>query len=225
MTKNRWWLIVAVLSAAALVACGDSTDNDDEDGAGSGGASGGDPDGGAGTASAGTGGTSGQAGTAGTAGTAPVAMPVPCGDIMCNPPPPSPLAGLGAMIPGGGAALPVAMACCIDDATEECGYTAMAGATCEPPATEDERCDSVDTTSFGALGMGFAAFGCCTQDNQCGVDGTTFGRGCVPNEEASSMLMALPLVGPFIANIGLIPEARACDDPGDGGVDESDAGN
>jgi hypothetical protein len=231
MIKNRWWWIVAMLSAAALVACGDSTDNDgdgpDDGGAGS---SGTGSDGGAGMNSAGTGGSSG---TAGTAGTAPVAMPVPCGDIMCNPPA-NPAAGLlmgaGGLLGGGGGAIPMGMACCIDEAAEECGYTAMAGGMCEPPATEDMRCDGIDTSGLQALAdmFGFGAlvgqafmggFGCCTDDNQCGVDGALFGRGCVANVEAMAMLGAIPLVGGAIE----VPVARSCDDPGDSGAHD-DAG-
>jgi hypothetical protein len=51
--------------------------------------------------------------------------------------------------------------------------------------------------------------GCCTPDNQCGLDGAIFGRGCVENSAAQAQLGAIPFLGTLI----MIPPARACDAP------------
>jgi hypothetical protein len=159
----------------------------------------------------------GKTGAAGT--TAPPVMtakPVPCGSKMCSAPA-SPLGMLGGAIPGlpaggaGGLGIPMAMACCLDEATGSCGLTATAGGMCEPPATRDMRCMGVDLGALAAL-AGNMGFGCCI-NNQCGVDGSAFGRGCVPAAEAKTMLAAQPLVGGLI----MVPAPRACD--GDTGND------
>lgn len=150
-------------------------------------------------------------GTAGTAATAetmvpPPPEPVPCGSVQCTPPT-SPLAGLGAAgIPGLGDLLPAAEACCLDEAAGACGVTAQ-GAACEALAEPDTRCPSIDAGAFGAL-LGNVGFGCCTEENLCGVDGAMFGRGCIENSQAGAELAAMG-IGGFLTP----PAAKGCDEP------------
>jgi hypothetical protein len=135
------------------------------------------------------------------------AEPVPCGSTMCQPPS-SPLAALGGAIPGLGAltsALPMPVACCLDSTAGTCGLAMTKGATCEPRATADTRCPSVDLGQFMAI-AGNMGFGCCTSDNLCGIDGSVFGRGCIEDAEAGAMLQSAGLGG-FI----MVPDARQCD--------------
>jgi hypothetical protein len=193
--------LALVLSAGA---CGKYNPNlpdyvDDEEGGAGGRRAGG---------SGGRGGAGGRAAAAGRGGTAAPAPTVRCGDTQC----PAPMNLLAALpIPTG---LPAPVACCIED-TEQCGTAAMQGATCEPPATPDPRCPDVDLGAlarFGGMGMGAeqAMLGCCI-DNQCGLNGALFGRGCIENDEAGATLAAVPFVGSFIA----VPPARACDEASD----------
>jgi hypothetical protein len=235
--KNRIWLAaVLALSAMTLGACGG---DDEETPAGGSGGSGGSDDGGAGTTggSGGTGGTGGS--TGGTGGGAPMAMPIMCGSMTCTPPT-NPLGALAGMFGGGAAALPMAYACCLEN--DECGYAMAANATgdaCNEPAENDDRCADF-MLDLGALAPGGAAdagggglpaveggFGCCTEDDQCGVDGSLFGGGCQENSAARMQLTRdIPLFGAVIA--AGIPAPKACDAPlpdagGDGDGDE-DAG-
>lgn len=141
-------------------------------------------------------------------------MPVPCGMSTCYPPP-NPLSGLigglGVMAP---IALPMAMACCVDESTGTCGTAMAAGATCEVRATPDARCPSVGLGALGAAAGGLGglagnlAGGCCTTAGQCGLDGMLFGRGCVDNAEVGTMLGAL---GSFLT----LPPPMPCDRPQD----------
>lgn len=83
---------------------------------------------------------------------------------------------------------------------------------CEAPATPDSRCASVNLGALGAAAGGLTAGfgrGCCTPSNQCGLDGSIFGRGCVDNAEASSMLAAIPFIGTLI----MVPASKTCDTP------------
>jgi hypothetical protein len=139
-------------------------------------------------------------------------MPVPCGSTMCTPRanPLSALIGqfaMGATVPG----LPAAVACCVDAAKGTCGVAAAEGAMCELPATPDARCMGINLGALGAAAAGLNNFGrgCCTPSNQCGLDGAIFGRGCVENGEARSMLSAVPFVGTLLS----VPPSRACDAP------------
>ncbi len=218
MNKRTWG---GALVALGLVCAGCSSSNHSAMDAG--------PDGGGGAAGQDAG--KPDASMATDSGTTMTAMPVPCGSNMCQPP-----AGLGALAGGlGGAAgglgglggaLPMPVACCLDDSAGTCGLAPMAGATCEKPAVPDDRCPGPDLGALGALAGGMMA-GCCTDDGMCGVDGATFGNGCVENSAAASMIMAVPLIGSFI----MIPPPRPCDATGeDGGTmmmsgGDVDAGN
>jgi hypothetical protein len=167
----------------------------------------------------GAGGASGAAGgQAGSAAGAPA--PVACGTAMCTPRP-NPITQLiGAVAPGVPLPIPTPVACCLDATGGVCGVAAMTGATCEAYATPDSRCPSVNLGALGAVAGGLGNFGagCCTVSGQCGLDGAIFGRGCVENNEARSMLGAVPFIGTLIA----VPPAGACDMPlDDGGVDDA----
>ena len=194
-------LLTALLCSAA-VGCGD-----DEPG----------PTPIAGTSGGGSG-AGGQSG-GGAAGAPAPAAPVACGTAMCTPRPNPLTAFLGGM--GQTAGIPTPVACCVDEANGVCGIAATAGATCEVYATPDTRCPGIDLgAAAGGLGaaLGGLGQGCCTPTNQCGLDGAIFGRGCVDNGQARSMLSAIPLVGSFI----MVPPALACDRPvEDGGVDDA----
>lgn len=184
---------VAMLTLVLAASSGCSSDDDkDEDPNPAGGRSG----------SAGTGGRAGST-AAGTGGT--TVEPVECGSGSCLPPM-SALSGLPIMIP-------TAVACCVDEETAQCGSAESEGATCEPPAVADERCPGFDLSALGnlggAVGGGMQMTGCCTPNNQCGLDGAIFGRGCVENSAAQAQLGAIPLIGTLI----MIPPARACDAP------------
>jgi hypothetical protein len=67
----------------------------------------------------------------------------------------------------------------------------------------------------GAPAGGAAMGGCCV-GNACGIDGALFGRGCIENTEAVSVLGTIPLIGSLIT----IPPQLACDRP----IVEVDAG-
>jgi hypothetical protein len=177
---------------------------------------------------AGTTKTAGQGGSStGSAGNMSVMPPQPvaCGSAMCTPPS-NPLSGIASMFGGGAAAgLPSAAACCLDESKGTCGITTGMGAACEALATPDPRCPAADLGMLGAFLGGGGMAGCCI-DNMCGQDGKMFGRGCVPNSQAMSMVSSLPLVGGMIK----FPPSLACDRPADktgddaGVHDDKDAG-
>jgi hypothetical protein len=215
-TMNRKFQGTFLLALAALVltaACGkyDPGDFDESDDAGV----------------SGRGGRSGSGGRGGTGGgpTATAGRPAPvptvsCGSATCMAPP-NLLAGLP--IPTG---IPAPVACCVDEESGQCGSAASEDAECEPPATADARCPGIDLGALGMLGgTGMMTpaepmSGCCTPDDQCGLDGALFGRGCVENDQARMLLGGIPFIGGLID----IPPAQACDAPEqDAGV-EDDAG-
>ena len=200
------WLAVALTAAA--VGCGDD-DDDSTPIAGSGGA--------AGSRTAGSGGRAGALGGAGTTGVV-VAEPVACGSSQCQPPNSllSGLAGIASLI---GITLPSAVPCCLDSADGSCGTAASADATCEAPAIADARCPGL---SFGAIpglptgaAPGANMGGCCIA-NQCGLDGSLFGRGCLESSEAQTLLNGIAGLGGFLT----FPPALACDRP----IEVDDAG-
>lgn len=82
---------------------------------------------------------------------------VTCGTATC----------MGFMIAGMGAA-----ACCADEATSACGT--MQGGMCAAKPPVAELCPKI------APIFGMPVTSCCQPDNTCGVDGSTFGRGCGP---------------------------------------------
>jgi hypothetical protein len=181
MNKPLAWIGTAIAACAiALAGCGDDDDDAVDSGvAGSGGASGAGGSGSGGMGAGGGGGTMAPA-------------PIDCGPNKCNAP-----AGIGGLLGGlGGGALPMAVACCLPD--DSCGTTTMTGGTCEARAKPDSRCPSIT----GLL----AVAGCCTADNQCGVDGMLLGRGCVENAAAKAMLGQL-------SAIAMVPAPKACDAP------------
>jgi hypothetical protein len=96
-------------------------------------------------------------------------------------------------------------ACCADASTSTCGTVAPDGA-CSPPAQSDPRCPSVNF--MGA----FMLASCCTADDQCGIDASMFGLGC----------MSLGQAGGSFGGAGILPAARACDSTDAG---PADAGN
>lgn len=104
------------------------------------------------TSSAGGPAASGSSGAPG--GAAPV---VTCGSASCT----APMA-----LPAVSTVTP--MACCLDAATDQCGY--IVSGTCTPPAPEAPKCPAV----MIALGKT-----CCTANNICGIDSTAFGMGCI----------------------------------------------
>jgi hypothetical protein len=190
-------LLAALLACSACSSSKDADDDDDESKAGS--------------SASGTGGRSGSGGSTRAGTGAPMPPPVACGDKQCTAPM-SLLSGLP--FPG----LPVAVACCVDEAEGTCGSAAAEGATCEPPAVPDERCPGVNLAQLGPIAGGLSGqqmMGCCTPNGDCGLDGAFFGRGCVENGEARAQLGAIPLIGT------LLPNARRCDAPPE---TEEDAG-
>lgn len=138
------------------------------------------------------------------------------GALICGPSectlPSSPLQGLTG---GLSSLLPAAKACCVDADSGACGVTsASAGAACEPLAVADIRCPGFDLSGLqdvgGQLGglitlASATMVGCCI-DNQCGQDGAMFGRGCVENSQAKTLLGAVPLFGSAVK----VPEASSC---------------
>ena len=205
------WLALVVSTAA--IGCGDDDDDSSAPRAGSGSGAG---------RSAGTGGRAGALGTAGTPGVV-VAEPVPCGSTQCAPPN-SLLGGLAGIASAFGIMLPSSVPCCLDPALETCGTAASAEATCEAPAIPDARCPGL---GFGAIpgapagGAAGANMGGCCIANQCGLDGSIFGRGCLESSEAQTLLNGIAGLGGFLT----FPPAQACDQPitaNDAGV--SDAG-
>jgi hypothetical protein len=199
---------VIVLASGFTAACGDD-DDASKPAAGSGGAS------------AGNGGRGGSGGTGGAAGGAVVIEPVQCGSSVCSPPA-NLLTQLGPLIAGLGVTLPMSYPCCTDESLGTCGVAAAIGATCEPPAVPDSRCPGLSLGAIpgaAALGGGAAMTGCCV-DNACGLDGAIFGRGCVENSQAQSMISAIPVIGTLI----MFAPSQACDKPLDTDAGTEDAG-
>jgi hypothetical protein len=194
--------VAAVALLVAAASCGthrDSSRDDDDGDSGAAGRS-----------------TAGRGGSGGTGGA--VAPTVACGSKRCAAPQ-NALAGLG--IPG----VEAPVACCADSASAQCGSQASGAAVCEPAAVADVRCPGVNLGALAAIAGGAAGnmmSGCCTETNKCGLDGALFGRGCVENGEAASMLSAIPVVGTLI----MVPAPKACDAPIDTAADggSEDAG-
>jgi hypothetical protein len=66
-------------------------------------------------------------------------------------------------------------ACCLDQFAGTCGVKSGAG-TCHPPVSTDKRCPIPDLKlMLPSNGSIMQPLGCCTTDNECGVD---FGIGC-----------------------------------------------
>lgn len=195
--------LAALLLVCAAPSCGDDDDSK--------------------SSSAGTGGSTppkaGNSAAGAPSYTAP--EPVACGPNTCEAPA-SPIAGLLGTFGGGaglGTMIPTATACCLAD--DACGVSStMSPSLCEPPATPDNRCPSLDLGAAGQLlGGATQMLGCCIKD-QCGQDGALLGRGCVENSEAASMLTSIPLIGPMID----VPAPRACDAIVDTDAGTEDAG-
>jgi hypothetical protein len=79
-----------------------------------------------------------------------------------------------------GAVICEAPECCADPFVSRCG--AQLGRAClmPPPASPgaDPRCPSISIMGI------FTLASCCTDDNQCGIDASTFGTGCISYEQA-----------------------------------------
>lgn len=91
------------------------------------------------------------------AGTGGTAEGVPCGSKRCTAPQGS-----------------VGPACCIDQFSGTCGV--MGGGSCRAAPKTDERCPIPDLKlMLPSNGSIMQPVGCCTGDNECGVD---FGVGC-----------------------------------------------
>lgn len=199
--RNLRGSLIACLLLTAAAACGGGGDDDGSGPADNAGGKSGSASGGRGGDTAIT--TSGSGGLT----TPPPPEPVSCGSTMCFPPS-NPLAGL---LPAGTIPtniLPMSVPCCVDADSGRCGTAPSAEATCEPPAVSDARCPGLMLTLGGLGGAGMNMPGCCI-DNMCGLDGALFGRGCLENSQASSMLSGAPLIGMFVR----APPSLACDRP------------
>jgi hypothetical protein len=120
-----------------------------------------------------------KTGSAGKGGAAGSGGPVYCAKEICKVP-----AGLGDV-----------EACCMDKFSGGCGI--MSGSSCRPvPTSMDDRCPVPDLASSfmipGAAGTGGGAtagvviVGCCTANNECGVD---YGiGGCQPRSAACQIV-------------------------------------
>jgi len=205
--RGLFWSCVLLVGAVAF-GCGD--DDDGEPTAGTGGSAG--ATGGVGGAAGGSAGSGGSGGTAGM-----TAVPVMCGTMTCQAPA-SPFAMFAALAPG--LLPPPPVACCMT-ATTTCGLAPMTNAMCEARAMPDPRCAGVGLSIPGMMGGAPVAAGCCNAMSRCGVDGSAFGRGCVENAEAATMLGQL-------AGFLSVPAPKACDDPlpmaGTGGTGGGGAG-
>jgi len=140
------------------------------------------------------------------------AAPIDCGATTCAVLT-DPLAAIRPLLGG----VP-AEACCFSATDGTCGVAAMPGAACEVPAVVDTTCPSVDFGVLAALlgPMPAGGFGCCTAAGQCGLEGSLFGRGCVENSEAATIVAAIPLVGTLV----MLPTSVACGQAGDGGAED-----
>ena len=162
---------------------------------------------------AGTGVGAGSVSTAGmTAPALPAPIPpAPCGQALCTAPK-NVAADLLRGVTGLSMTGAETVGCCLDAATSTCSSApaAPASGTCDVIAVPEPRCPGVDLSALVALvgGLGPNAqtmLGCCTQ-GMCGQDGELFGRGCVENGEAKSMLGGIPVVGPLI----MVPATMVC---------------
>lgn len=205
VARSAFLRFAVAVSLVAAVGCGRhrGLDEDADDR---------DQDAGEAGRTAGRGGRGGRGGSGG-AGTGAAGAPasVRCGNKQCAPPA-NPLALLG---------LPASLACCADSSKNVCGIHATEDAACEPLASADMRCPGVNLGALAAFAGDAAAglmTGCCTAQNQCGLDGALFGRGCVENAEAETLLGSIPFIGGLVA----VPAARACNGSSTGG--DEDAG-
>jgi hypothetical protein len=107
---------------------------------------------------------------------------VECGSKTCK--------GTAAMPP-----IPASMPCCFDEEEELCSAFPLTGGTvCPAPAVLNEDCPTVTI-------LGSTPKACCTADNHCGIDATSFGMGCA--DLASPQLASIPGV--------TLPPAQTCD--------------
>lgn len=107
---------------------------------------------------------------------------VECGSKTCK--------GTAAMPP-----IPASMPCCFNEEEEVCSAFPLTGGTvCPAPAVLNEDCPTVTI-------LGSTPKACCTADNHCGIDATSFGMGCA--DLASPTLAMLPGV--------TLPPAQTCD--------------
>ena len=126
---------------------------------------------------------------------------VPCGANLCNAPK-NVAANLLRGVTGLSMTGAETVGCCLDAVASTCSAAPITGGPCDVIAEPEARCPGVDLSALVALvgGLGPNAqtmLGCCTH-GMCGQDGALFGRGCVENGEAKSMLGAIPVVGPLI---------------------------
>jgi hypothetical protein len=186
------------LSCALALGCGgDSKDSDkgNDGSSGNGGKSGnggggnsGNSGSGSGGASSGTGGM--VAGGTGGMGGGAIVKNVPCGEKVCaGVDPASAMMGLGMAMN-----FRLADTCCADESAGTCGSVNMADMSCQPPPEADSDCPMLMGTS-----------GCCAENNECGVDASLFGRGCVSLVAISGMIPAQ-----FRMTLGL-PDPVDCD--------------
>jgi hypothetical protein len=189
--------MVVALSCALALGCGGSSKDSDADkkndagGSGKGGAgkdgSGGTSDGSGGTSS-GTGGMT-AGGTGGMGGGA-IVKNVKCGPKVCAGVDPA----SGMMMIGGMAGFRLADTCCADESAGTCGAVNSTDMTCQPPPATDSDCPMLMGTP-----------GCCAENNECGIDASLFGRGCVSLVTISGMIPAQ-----FRATLGF-PDPVDCD--------------
>lgn len=193
MNERVRWMVVA-LSCALALGCGSSSKDSDankKDDAGASGkgssGSGGTSDGSGGT-SGGTGGMT-AAGTGGMPGGA-IVKNVKCGPKVCaGVDPSSAMMGLGMA-----AMFRLADTCCADESAGTCGAVDMTDMSCKAPPAPDSDCPAL---------MGQP--GCCADNNECGIDASLFGRGCVSLVAISGMIPAQ-----FRAQFGF-PDPVDCD--------------
>jgi len=184
MTKYLWTLMICAALGVSSSACG--ADDDDDDMGGGGGSAGM-------TSGTGGGGSGGSGGRSGSGAAGSTATSVPCGTTVCT----APMAP--AFIPANLLPAP----CCLP--TNMCGQS-MGGAACAPPpppAVNDPRCPPL---MLGPLNVP----GCC-MNNDCGINASMIGLGCMVN--TGGMASGLPL-----------PAARKCDAPPDPMMMGDDAG-
>ena len=73
--------------------------------------------------------------------------------------------------------------CCIDNFAGGCGI--KVGASCRDIPDVDDRCPTPDIMVNFPGANSMTVFGCCTGNNQCGVD---FGMGCQPRTVACAVI-------------------------------------
>jgi hypothetical protein len=110
-------------------------------------------------------------------------------------------------------AMGLIVACCADEAMSTCG-TSFMGNACAAPGENDPRCPPLEI-----MGGFFMLASCCTDDDQCGIDASMFGRpGCVDLATAAEQA---EMMG---GGSGVeLPEPRSCSGDTDAGSDD-DAG-